>query len=219
MAIIFDLDGTLIDSIPLHEKTFKYGIDKVLGKNAVPMSFLKKMVRYPTPMILGRAAKKFHLKIDKKTYSKILVAKREALSSKKISKIKTFDDAVNLMKFLKRNKIKFCIATGLNTEELKRFTRILKLKRFLCPIINPDCQAHEKPNPYILNKSIRILRVNKRDAVYIGDSPYDFLAAKRAGIKFIGVFNKKELEKHGNFYNTFSDVAKKIRNNLTLFGD
>lgn len=60
---------------------------------------------------------------------------------------------------------------------------------------------NHKPNPELLFKSARILKVKPNECIYIGDSENEMIAARRANMYGVGittgVFSKKQLEKAG----------------------
>ncbi len=220
MALIFDLDGTLIDSLRIHKAATNYAIKSVLDGHNIPKSFMDKAIRYPSPILLRLAAQKFHLNLNSEIYKEIMKKKLDIVTDENIAaQVKIYPGVVELFKLLRDNGIRFCIATSMNTTELKKFTRVLKLKKISKIIINPDSHAHEKPNPYIVNKSVSILGVKKKKVFYVGDSPYDAVTSKRAHVNFIGVFNKKELGAEDEFYKDIKELALKVKKNIERFKD
>ncbi len=220
MALIFDLDGTLIDSLKIHETATKYAIKSVLGGYDIPESFMGQAIRYPTETLLKLAAKKFHIKITSGTYGKIKKTKLDIITDKNIAaRVKIYPGVLGLIGFLKENGIKFCIATSMNTNELRKFTRVLGLNKISKVIINPDSRSHDKPDPYIVNRSVSVLGAKKKKSFYVGDSPYDAIASKRAHVRFIGVFNRKELSGSDEFYNDISGLASAVKKDLERFRD
>ncbi len=201
MAIIFDLDGTLIDSFGVHYKLIKEAMDEILGKDLVPLEVIKENIRFPSKEMLNLLNKKFSLGLTNSQMFEIIRLKDEKFTDKYIKKIKFYPDAKNMLRFLKAKKIKFCIATSMNTEELNKVKPYLKLKYI--KIVNSEALKHEKPDPYIINKAIKILNVNKKNTFYVGDAETDYTASLNAKVKFIGV-NNPDLKTRGAFY--FKDI-------------
>lgn len=78
------------------------------------------------------------------------------------------------------------------------------LKDFLFTNAAEDSK-YNKPDPRVFSKPIKRLKLNPKEILYIGDSIFDYIAAKKAGLKFIAVttgsykkvdFQKKGLKKH-----------------------
>lgn len=202
MAIIFDLDGTLIDSLKTHSELIKKATDKITGKDTLSMNFIENNIRFPSKKMLGLASKKYKLKLTGKEMGEIIKLKDEMFTERYIKRIKFYPGALKLLKFIKNKKISFCIATSMNDEELSKIDPYIKIKS-LAKVVNSPALKYEKPNPYIINKAIKILKTSKKNAFYVGDAETDYKASLNAGVKFIGVNNPK-LKSLGYMY--FKDI-------------
>jgi HAD superfamily hydrolase (TIGR01549 family) len=202
MAIIFDLDGTLINSFNIHSELIKEAIDRIAGKKSVPMQFIQKNIRFPSKKMLGMASQKYDLNLTNKQMENIIKLKDKFFTEKYIKRIKFYPGALQLIKFLKNKKIDFCIATSMNDEELDKVEPYLNLHS-LAKIVNSPALKYEKPNPYVINKAIKLIKAKRKKAVYVGDAETDYKASLNAGIKFIGVNNPK-LKPLGERY--FKDI-------------
>lgn len=219
MGVIFDLDGTLINSINVHAKAMKKAMDTVLGKDTVPIGFVRANIRYPSSILFKRLKSVLGSKLNKHKIKRIMLIRDAHLTEHNIKKIKFFNGVSDLLEILSRNGITHCIATSMNTRELKKFIPALNLYSIAKTIVNSPHLRYEKPNPYILDRAVKICRMKRAHTYYIGDSPYDYLAAKRAGIHFIGVFNKKELGKHSSFCKDLVFLRQELERNLDKFRD
>lgn len=194
-AIIFDLDGTLINSLKYHFLAFKdllleYGI-KIDG------SHLRNLIGLPTEQIFKVIKKKYKLKFNLEDlreerryhYFKFL-GRRDIVFpgvKKKLRKL--------------RLRYKLAIATGSSNVILIHSTD-KDFQGFFDCIVTINDSVKGKPNPEQLLIAARKLKVDPRECLVIGDSIYDGLAAKRAGMDFFGVTSgytgKKELLKCGS---------------------
>ncbi len=220
MALIFDLDGTLIDSVPLHLRAMKSAIKSSLGKGVYSDQFIKDTIRYPLSIVFKLMEKKYkrvHLSVELK--EEIMKKKAAFFNSTNIGSIKFFPKVATIPTILNKLGIKFCIVTSMSDSELVKFDEVLKFKKISKLVINPPGVDYEKPNPYTLEEAVRVLDVDKKITFYVGDSPYDAIASRRAGINFIGVYNRKELANGGEFYPNFPYLLKEIIKNPSRFSD
>ncbi len=219
MAIIFDLDGTLIDSTLLHMTALKNAIKSVVGSRAVSQKFISRVVRYPLKVTFSMMRSEYGSSlISLKNEMEIKEKKAEFFNDKNLKKIKFFKGATALPKLLTDIGIKFCIVTSMSPEELNKFDKVLHLEKISNIIITPPNIHYEKPNPYTLKRAIKLLKANRKKTFYVGDSPYDGIASKRAGIGFIGVHNREELGR-GEFYNSIPKLIDEIKRNPSRFKD
>ena len=117
-------------------------------------------------------------------------------------KIKFYPGALQLIKFLKIKKIAFCIATSMNDEELAKIEPYFNLNS-LAKVVNSPALKHEKPDPYVINKAIKLIKAERKKTFYVGDAETDYEASVNAEVKFIGV-NNPLLKNLGYMY--FKDI-------------
>jgi len=193
-AIIFDLDGTLIDSIPYHILSFK---DLLLEKGIrVDNTYFKRLVGLPTEAILKELKKKYNIRetvLDLREerryhYFKFIGRKNIVFSGIQ----KTLTDL--------RFNYKLAVATGSSKIVFKHSTD-RDFQELFDRVITINDVKKGKPNPEQINLALKKLRVKKNKSLFIGDSIYDAQAAKRAGVDFIGVTTgntpKKDLLSNG----------------------
>lgn len=181
--IILDLDGVIFDS----ELNMKKSWNEVRKKFKIIANFkeYKKNIGLPFDKILN------NLNISKK---KNLIKKYYASRSMaNINTIKLFPNVRRILKKLSKEYI-----TGVVTsKDLKRSKYLinkynLKFNYISCPKKN----IKGKPNPAQINLVIKKLKLKNVNAIYVGDTIFDSMAAKRAKIKFIHArygFEKKKI--------------------------
>ncbi len=190
-VVVFDLDGTLIDSIniwlSLFEKVFKkYGLD--VNENCIKNQFGKQ-----DKEIISFFAKKekreemidfFEVKKKDKTF---------------LNKFKTFPFTAKVLTEIKSKGIKISVATGNNNKIMNFILKKYDLNKFLDYHICAEEVKKGKPNPEMLLKVLKFFKVKKKDLIYIGDSPHDVKMARNAGVKIgvvlTGVLDRKSAEK------------------------
>ncbi len=217
MGVIFDLDGTLINSIPLHTTALYKAMNKVLGNHGVPLDFIKREIRFPSP-ILFDDLRGFGIDISRSEIIEILDERRRYLSEENVRKVKIFSSAFDVVRLLDRKGVRYCIATAMYTKDLEVFEKVLKLRRLSKVIINPPAFGYEKPNPFILNRSMEVMRMRPESSCYVGDSPYDLITANRAGMHFMGVYNKA-LARLGVFFENLERLKDYLKVSAEFFKD
>jgi beta-phosphoglucomutase len=179
-AIIFDLDGTLIDSLPYHFDSIK----KVLNNYGifVKEKYLKNIIGLATRVIF----RKFKEKYDLHEKIETLVEERRIIYYNLIKdKDITFKGVKSILKKLRKNH-KLAIVTGSSRITLDHSTS-KEFRNFFDIIVTADDTKRMKPYPDPIILAINKLGVKEGCSLMIGDSIYDGIAAKRAKVDFIGV--------------------------------
>jgi len=187
-AFIFDLDGTLTDSIniwaSLFKKTFKkYNIS--INEENIKIQFGKPYTEIIEYFVPG----------DKKEAIKYFKTEKDKIS---IKKFKPFPFVAKTLKQLKQKEMNIAIATGNNNYMINKILEKYNLSKYIdCHICTEEVKK-AKPDPEMIFKILKYLKIEKKKSLLIGDSPYDIQMAKNAKIKscavLTGVLNKKSAE-------------------------
>ena len=173
--IVFDLDGVLINSQE-NMKIAWLKVSKTLNLK-IPFSEYKKHIGLPFYDILDKICpknKKDYIQI-KKIYDKT--------SLENINKIKFYKYSISTLKFIQAKGIKISIFTS---KDKKRTLSILSKTNILINSINtPNKKLRGKPHGDQLLNAIAVANVDRSETLFIGDSRYDKMASKKAGVKFI----------------------------------
>lgn len=172
-TFIFDLDGVLINS----KKNMQISWNKVNKKYHLNSKFKKYFENIGIPFY--EILKK--LKIEKKYFKKIQIDFNK-ISSQNINKIKLYSDVYSVLRTLEKN-CTLAVVTSKNKVRAREIIKKFKLpfKIILCP----SRKNKGKPDPALLKLAIKKLKANKLNCYYVGDMYVDYVASKRAGIKFI----------------------------------
>jgi len=183
IVFVFDLDGTLIDSIELHAKAFKYAVKTLGYKN---YNELYKRFKKFVGKSLEDIVKTIIKGIDEKEIEKIRKLK-DGYVLKNLGKIKLKRKVVKVLIYVK--SLNFSVA--LFTSSPRKFTlKILKkfgLDKYFDYIVCKEDVKNNKPNPEGLIKISKKFKTN--NVIFIGDSKFDRIATRKAKFKFIDAKN------------------------------
>ena len=170
--IVFDLDGVLINS----KKNMQLSLELTNKILDLDISFkeYEKYIGLPFRKILKNLGVKKNQKLIEKTYKNISLKNLRKIHVKK-----------SIIKILKRLKKRYDLAI-FTSKDKTRTLRILKTeKKLFNYIVTPQDVNYGKPNP----QGLKIIRLKggyeKKNMIYVGDSEYDFLAAKKMKIKYL----------------------------------
>jgi HAD superfamily hydrolase (TIGR01549 family) len=211
-AMLFDLDGTLIDSVYQHVLAWKEalhsaGIDLSIWRihRRIGMSgglFVRALVRET-----GRELSP--------SEAQVLRAAHEEAYDRRLAEVAALPGAQDLLNTLTANEVPWAIATS-GSERTARAARALLEIPDGVPIITRDQVEYAKPNPDLFLAAADALGRPITESFVVGDSVWDILAAQRANALGIGVlsggYGRDELQSAGAYrvYDDPRDLLKHI---------
>jgi pyrophosphatase PpaX len=180
-AVLFDFDGTLLDTTEMIHQSMKHATSSVLGRDDIPRETLLANVGQPLPRQMEL--------IDTENADLLLEAYRSHHEEHHEALIGEFPGVEESLARLRLARIKVAVVTSkrrLSVEmALKTFPGLRNVvDRF---VTLEDTREH-KPQPEPLLKGLELLGdVSKERAAYVGDSPFDVEAAKAAGLTSVAV--------------------------------
>ncbi len=206
-ALIFDLDGTLIDTVYAHV----FAWQRALAEAGLPVDGWR--IHRRIGMSGGLLARQLGRELGRdvgEAEGKALQARHGELFRELLPERKPLPGAVELMRFLQDAKLKFGIATSGRRPEIDASLDALGIAPDV-PIVQRSDVARAKPEPDLFFACQRKLGVEPRDCYVIGDAVWDLLAARRAGMLSIGLltggYGEDELAKAGA-YRVYRDAAE-----------
>lgn len=172
--IVFDVDGTLIDT----EFAVLHSLQDIL-KDVLGQKFSLKELEF-TLGITGENALK-QLKVT--DIQKTLELWNEKLELYK-DKVVVFEGIKDLLQALTKKEYQLGIVTSKTRNEYKVEVTPFELDKYFDIIICADDTSNHKPNPEPLLKYIELSQVDLKEIIYIGDSVYDYECATSANIDF-----------------------------------
>jgi HAD superfamily hydrolase (TIGR01549 family) len=181
-AVIFDIDGTLVDSVDLHARAWQEAFAH-FGKQ-----FPFEKVRYQIgkggdqllPVFLSeREIEEFG---DELTEYRGELFKREYMP-----RVVAFPSVRELFERIRREGKRIALASSAKKEELKEYKRIANIEDLVEDEASADDAEKSKPHPDIFEAALAALGdVQPSEAIVVGDTPYDAEAAGKAGLRTIG---------------------------------
>jgi len=214
-AVIFDMDGVMIDSIPIWvEAEFLF-----LGKRPVhiPLDFKSYMKEVKYPRWTRELKKEFKLKgtvedLREEKFKIIL----DLYDQGRLKLIPGFRDLIRL---LNGHKIKTAVGTSAPRVHLDWVVKNFKLEKRFDYWRSSYEDGKHKPYPDVYLKVARRLKVKPKHCIVIEDSPHGILAGKRAGMRVIALKHpystKKDVEKADVIVRSLREVNMKLIKRLT----
>lgn len=205
-AIIFDLNGTMIDDMHYHELAWH---DVFVNQLKAPLTFEEVRLQ-----LYGRADEIFHRifgpdKFSLEEIEKITNKKEERYREEFLPHLKLINGLDVLLKKLKSNQIPLAIGTAAPLLNVDFVLDNLNLRHYFPTVVGPDDVAISKPHPEVFLKAASRLGVPSEDCLVFEDSPKGIEAASRAGMKVIGItsYHTPEELKNKNLLFTIEDYT------------
>lgn len=174
-ALIFDLDGTLSDSLPVHIASWHVVCKKL--NCSFEERILVEMTGMPTISFAERIKKENNLVIDAE---EIVIMKQQEFW-KNINRIKPHDAVINLMKNA-HGKIPMAVGTGASRQSAMLQLIELQIDQFFKVIVTADDVERHKPEPDTFLKCAQLMKVEPQYCQVFEDGELGMLAAQSAGM-------------------------------------
>ena len=181
LAILFDLDGTLMDSNYEHVAAWRLALRR--RNLEVPNAFLHGCIGMRGDLLVRAVYKETGRRVGDEKIAK-LEKLHKAFFEKTLSSIKPLPGAAALLKALDRRQIPWAIATGGDKSTVSKMIRALGVAR-AATVITADDVERAKPEPDVFLAAAERIGVALSDSIVVGDSVWDLLGARRA--KALGV--------------------------------
>jgi HAD superfamily hydrolase (TIGR01509 family) len=198
-ALIFDLDGTLVDTVYAHI----FAWQRALAEAGMPLEGWR--IHRKIGMSGGLFTRAIAREVGREITSKeeaALLNRHGELFIELLPERRPLPGAVELIRFLYTNKILFGIATSGRRPEIDASLDILDIKEQTVIVERGDV-ARAKPEPDLFLACQQRLGIGVNDCYVIGDAVWDLLAARRAGMLSVGLlsggYGEDELSRAGAF--------------------
>ncbi|MFZ1257983.1 MAG: HAD family phosphatase [Candidatus Saccharimonas sp.] len=211
-AVIFDMDGVLIDSVRFHWQA----MNQVLAKYNIHIenSELRHYIGQSVIHQLNQISEKFNTPLDVST----IVEELKPIKEKLQRGIQPKEGVEQLIELLHHNNVPIAIGTSSTTADTERkLTDAGIFHNFEILVTHDDVTKH-KPDPAVYLAAAEKLYMQPSQCVVIEDAPSGVEAAKRAGMKCIAVLaphtSKEDLKDADDIVHSLQDIDIKLITNL-----
>jgi HAD superfamily hydrolase (TIGR01549 family) len=205
-GILFDIDGTLVDSNYLHTVAWFRAFDS-LG-HRVPMARIHRAIGMGSdkliPSLVGDAA-------DTKKADELHGEHYRHLHSE----LRAFDRAADLLRACRDRGARIVLATSAKERDLDALTKAIDADDAIDEITSSDDVDESKPDPDIFQAAMQKANLDERNTIVVGDTKWDVEAARRSGLDAVAVltggWSRPELERAGAVA-VYDDVADLLQN-------
>ncbi len=209
-AVLCDIDGTLVESNWLHAGAWRDAF-AVIG---IPLELedvrrqIGKGGDELIPVFVPWWKRKF-VEEPLKRY------RGYVFKTEYMSKVKVFPGVRDLLLHMKEAGIRVSLASSAHHDEVQVYKKIARIEDLVEEDSSADDAKRSKPHPDIFEATLKKLRVQAKEALALGDTPYDAEAAGKAGVWTVGVttggWSEKELMDAG-CVEVWRDVGELLEN-------
>jgi phosphoglycolate phosphatase len=185
-ALIFDLDGTLVDTAPdlMHATNH---VLATLKRRPISMDEVRSFVGHGAKALIARGCEATGDPVDPRAietlYQEFIIhyAANIAVASK------PFPGLLNFLKHCQREGIAMAVCTNKLESLSVRLLDALDMRKFFGAVVGPDTIGVAKPDPRPFHEAVKRLGIRDARAIMIGDSETDILTARNAAVPVIAV--------------------------------
>jgi len=194
-TLLFDIDGTLVDSNDLHVRAWQE-VFREAGHD-----FTAQIIRDQVGKGGDNLVPTLLPDLSEEEQERIAAGHGPRYRDNYMDRVRPFPGARELLARAKEEGFTVALATSANPEELDHYVELLDAADLIDLTTSKGDVEATKPAPDIFAAAVKKASVRPEEALVIGDTPYDVLAAKRAGVGAIGLlsggFSEEDLRAAG----------------------
>lgn len=205
-AFLFDLDGTLVDSVYQHVLAWRDALDHI--GLSVSVWRIHRKIGMSGGLFASALAREIGQELTSDQAERVRRFHSDGYA-RRSSQIRPLPGANELLAYISGAGVPWAIATSGHLETAEPILSLLEIPPGV-PVVTRDQVPHAKPDPDLFVEAARRLGVDMTDSVVVGDSVWDLLASRRARALGIGLlsggYGQEELERAGA-YRVYEDPA------------
>ncbi|HXM94614.1 MAG TPA: HAD family hydrolase [Candidatus Acidoferrum sp.] len=210
LAFLFDLDGTLVDSVYQHVLAWREALEKSGIELAVWR--IHRRIGMSGGLLIEALLREIGRRVTKAEAEHLARLHEEAYVRLR-PQVRVLPGSLDLLASLSRAGVPWAIATSGRPASAQPMLALLQLGLEV-PVITRDQVERAKPDPDLFLAAAKRLGVPASNSVVVGDSVWDLLAARRASAIGVGLlsggYGQDELERAGA-YRVYQDPADLLR--------
>ncbi|MFD8495374.1 HAD family hydrolase [Amycolatopsis sp. NPDC059657] len=180
-AVLFDVDGTLVDSVYLHTCAWLRAFDEA-GHPVDAWRVHRSIGMGGSQLLANLLGEELAAEIGgrvEKRHTELYLAESALL--------RPFDQARELVSTIAGRGAQVVLATSASPEEADRLREVLKLDGVVTAITTGEDVDTAKPDPELVEVALDRAGVGAERAIFVGDAVWDVIAAKKVGVPTIGL--------------------------------
>ena len=177
-TVLFDLDGTLVDSGAIILASFKHAARTVLARDVEEEQIAA---------LVGGSNLHDQMRVLSPAHVDELVRVYREHNRPLHDELEAFEGVEELVETLSEQGRKLGIVTAKGRPTVDLAFAVLSLERYFDAVVTADMTDRHKPDPDPVLKALALLESEPAQATFVGDSPYDIAAGKAAGVFTVAV--------------------------------
>ncbi len=210
-AFLFDLDGTLVDSVYQHVLAWRQALER--GGIELSVWRIHRRIGMSGGLFVNALGRETGWRVTRAETANLQRWHAEAYA-RMINQVRPLPGARALLRHLSQANIPWAIATSGRKESASLGLKVLGVDSRNATVVTRDQVRHAKPDPDLFLAAAEQLGVDISTAIVVGDSVWDLLAARRARALGVGLlsggYGQDELERAGA-YRVYQDPADLLR--------
>lgn len=196
-AVIFDIDGTLVDSVDLHARAWQEAF-RHFG-HEVQFEEVRSQIGKGSDKLIPHFLSPDE---NKKIGEELDKFRGELWKTKYLHQVKPFPKVRELFQRIQQDGKQIVLASSAKGDELQTYKQIANIEDLIQEETSSDDVESSKPDPDIIHAALgKLGNPDPEQVMMVGDTPYDVEAARKAGVRTIGVlcggFPETDLRKAG----------------------
>ncbi len=184
-AVVFDLDGTLVDSLPLVLRAITHAIEP-FGPARPTMEIFARLGGPPERFMPG-------LLTDPRDTPAAL-ARMETFHRENHHLVRPFDGVAGVLEKLRAHGVALAIWTGRDRETTDWLLKHHTLTPYFATVVCGDDLPTHKPDPEGLREILQCLKVPARETIFVGDADVDVLGGAACGVDTLLIQHAREID-------------------------